>query len=234
MNKGVVAMDGVDVDEDAPLIDTTQFVVDCPICNSNVHLAAYHAHMLDAHPVAYMAMLSAYFPTTSDELLLQAFDNMSEMLGMENYAFTSQSPDTYEDLLELCDSIGYHHVGLDEQEIDQAAPIVDDSSGASADACSFFEHCPICLDDLVACGKLRRMQACKHVFCSPCIEKWLREHKWCPVCKKDVRGDSVDSNKDSNDAQMASISTSLSSSLLPVIDVRPDSSAGSSSSINTT
>ena len=49
--------------------------------------------------------------------------------------------------------------------------------------------CPICQDDLagacVAETKLRKL-FCNHVYCAPCIEKWLKKNKKCPVCMKDV------------------------------------------------
>ena len=39
--------------------------------------------------------------------------------------------------------------------------------------------CPICLDDLVK----PVVSPCGHIFCWPCIYKWLRRSNTCPVCK---------------------------------------------------
>lgn len=41
------------------------------------------------------------------------------------------------------------------------------------------ENCPICLDTISIISKL----PCKHTFCKPCLDQWLKDKNICPVCK---------------------------------------------------
>jgi hypothetical protein len=43
--------------------------------------------------------------------------------------------------------------------------------------------CPVCMEGDIPRG---RRTLCGHVFCAPCIERWLRDHKRCPVCNTDL------------------------------------------------
>ena len=43
------------------------------------------------------------------------------------------------------------------------------------------EQCPICYDATTDVETL-----CGHMYCKPCIVKWLADHKSCPVCKTDL------------------------------------------------
>lgn len=47
------------------------------------------------------------------------------------------------------------------------------------------DSCPICYDAITDVKTL-----CGHMYCRPCISKWLSENKACPVCKKDLAEDS--------------------------------------------
>lgn len=60
----------------------------------------------------------------------------------------------------------------------------DDDEKANADAGSFFD-CNICLD----LAKDPVVTCCGHLFCWPCLYRWLHLHsdaKECPVCKGEV------------------------------------------------
>lgn len=60
----------------------------------------------------------------------------------------------------------------------------DDDEKANADAGSFFD-CNICLD----LSKDPVVTCCGHLFCWPCLYRWLHVHsdaKECPVCKGEV------------------------------------------------
>ena len=45
--------------------------------------------------------------------------------------------------------------------------------------------CVICLSEFQV-GEKESTLPCLHIFHSECIEKWIREKKWCPVCKFDI------------------------------------------------
>lgn len=57
--------------------------------------------------------------------------------------------------------------------------------------------CAICLDALADAGTaakgddaaaapLCEIRRCGHVFCAPCIARWLAENRTCPLCAQDV------------------------------------------------
>ena len=48
-------------------------------------------------------------------------------------------------------------------------------------------NCPICIGPQQ--NKLRI--ACGHVFCSPCIDEWLKKNNTCPVCQALVQLDTA-------------------------------------------
>ncbi|WAR59765.1 hypothetical protein PtB15_11B406 [Puccinia triticina] len=41
--------------------------------------------------------------------------------------------------------------------------------------------CPVC--HAVHTTGLKRLQACKHVFGTKCVDKWFEEHDTCPLCR---------------------------------------------------
>jgi hypothetical protein len=48
------------------------------------------------------------------------------------------------------------------------------------------DPCVICLEVPKSREKVRQMPACKHVFHSNCVERWLENHRDCPCCKTPV------------------------------------------------
>jgi len=48
------------------------------------------------------------------------------------------------------------------------------------------DPCVICLEVPKSREKVRQMPACKHVFHSNCVERWLVNHRDCPCCKTPV------------------------------------------------
>ena len=97
---------------------------------------------------------------------------------------------SYEYLTELCETIGNHYVGI--ENIDQVTEVFINDNIDTID-----NNCPICLDNMREASYCRKINACSHVFCGPCIEQWFEQHKTCPICKKDV-----------TEHQISSISTS--------------------------
>lgn len=47
------------------------------------------------------------------------------------------------------------------------------------------EDCSICLDKFNV-GFYKRILECGHSFHKKCVDKWLKTHTTCPICRKDV------------------------------------------------
>ncbi len=161
----------------------------CPMCMLEIESIEFLNHVMEEHPYFFVVWASMNMPTFHTDALL--YDSQ----GVEDTS--------YEFLSELCDRIGYHRQGV--RNIDEVTEYVFPSEDNMT-------TCPICLDDVIV-G--RKMNVCTHAFCATCIEKWLTEHKTCPVCIRDITD------------QMASISISPSGPNCPEGPTSP-------SSINTT
>lgn len=139
----------------------------CPVCEQDIPTDQFMLHAMYQHPQFFVVWASFAMPTVAPHLpiLFDQIDNEFDALE-------------YEELLQLCDDIGYHKVGV--QNIDEVAP--------KCEACCVDSHwrCAICLDVKEQCSVLRRVKRCGHYFCSSCIETWLSENKSCPICKNDV------------------------------------------------
>lgn len=94
---------------------------------------------------------------------------------------------TYEELLELGETVGTQSRGLS-QELINLLPI-------SKYKCSFFtrkrsrnERCVICQMEYKR-GDRRMTLPCKHVYHAGCGTRWLSINKACPICYTEVFGD---------------------------------------------
>ncbi|CAH8387271.1 unnamed protein product [Eruca vesicaria subsp. sativa] len=47
-------------------------------------------------------------------------------------------------------------------------------------------ECTVCLLVLADGEEIRQLSACKHKFHVSCIERWLKDHPNCPICRADV------------------------------------------------
>lgn len=45
------------------------------------------------------------------------------------------------------------------------------------------EECVVCLDELGVGGRVVKEMPCKHRFHGECVEKWLKIHGSCPICR---------------------------------------------------
>ena len=66
-------------------------------------------------------------------------------------------------------------------DINTHAPLIEVTRSESTDT----DSCPICFEELVG-SNIRKINYCGHLYCAPCIEKWLQFKKMCPVCRADV------------------------------------------------
>ncbi|XP_074580388.1 uncharacterized protein LOC141836762 [Curcuma longa] len=88
---------------------------------------------------------------------------------------------SYEELLELEESIGNVNTGLSEEQILNGlsqCKYISSSSESSEDA----EQCSICREEYVEGEQLSQLD-CGHHFHTVCIKKWLGIKNLCPICK---------------------------------------------------
>lgn len=138
--------------------------VTCPLCGAHVTLDTYFVHLADAHPITYQLWL--YFATPDTD-----FGNSVDIDGM-----------SYDELLELCNQIGYHSVGLTESQKELATEPIAEVT---------VPRCTICLSsyDSNIGAEWVALRRCRHAFCKECIFEWLTERKTCPVCVQEVLPD---------------------------------------------
>lgn len=158
----------------------------CYLCNENILADGYLYHLMQYHPMTMSVMYSLYFPELEAEeilpfLLNTALDSIVDHMD-------------YGSLQELCDTIGYHKVGI--SDIKAVSDIKDKTCLQDEDTC------PICMDFLHEKETVYVMKVCNHSYCKECIETWASENKTCPVCKKEL----------DQAPQMASMSTDPSDS----------------------
>lgn len=151
------------------------FIMECPVCNELVPEEQFLLHAMMQHPQFFAVWASFSLPTLTPHI--DAFLNNQDT--HEHWLMEDEEEAaTYEDLLQLCEQIGYHKVGV--KNIDEVAPIVKEPQPSEW-------VCAICLEHECSCeGYLRRLRVCEHVFCGVCIENWFKENKTCPVCKQYV------------------------------------------------
>ncbi|KAM3193133.1 hypothetical protein ACQJBY_069983 [Aegilops geniculata] len=93
---------------------------------------------------------------------------------------------SYEELLQLEDRIGSESTALSEEQLEKCLsrvvykranpalevnkPVVDDVK------------CSICQEEYVEDEEVGRMK-CEHQYHVCCIQEWLRQKNWCPICK---------------------------------------------------
>ena len=140
----------------------------CPMCGTYLEVDDILEHMLAHHPLTVAMWMTMMYPDADAQFFAPP-----------------EADDTYEYLSELCETMGNVPVGV--SDIDHSAPVVICDPVACGD-------CPICLEKVSEAAQLRRIRDCRHIFCGGCIERWLTEHKTCPVCKNEL-GDEATTSK---------------------------------------
>ncbi|KAL6509101.1 hypothetical protein OROGR_023208 [Orobanche gracilis] len=133
-------------------------------------------------------------PPETQNLALELIGNNTPETGEGSVAF-DERPNEEAKIRENCDD--YAEYGVLGKKKDCGTNSRDDGS--------FFD-CNICLD----LAKDPVVTCCGHLFCWPCLYRWLHHHsdaKECPVCKGEVmmknvtpiygRGNTINSNNDS-------------------------------------
>lgn len=166
----------IEMEEEDDHVLAINILAMCPVCDLQMPLFLMVRHAVIEHPFLAAAWLCVYFPDMSEDEIVQWIQTIQN----------EEEDNEYERLVELCEHVGVHYVGVD--NVNAVAPIVNEE---------VTDACPICIE-LVPDKPWRRIHRCGHMYCASCIETWLEKHKTCPVCKTDVTD------------QIASISTSES------------------------
>jgi hypothetical protein len=136
---------------------------ECPICQLPITSDTYINHLMTYHTDVFMTMFYMHYVPISP---INMYENIiDEHIDDMNY----------EDLLELCEAIGDHKVGI--QDINDIAKKINDLP---------IERCPICLEDFKESNEIYKTNKCSHDFCKECLVKWISEHKSCPMCQQDL------------------------------------------------
>ena len=102
--------------------------------------------------------------------------------------------------------------GMGADEMDEHAPVSNQLPGSASED----DVCPICHETF---GDVRttlqrsyRVTPCGHVFCAPCLERWLSGSRKCPSCMSEV-APRLEQQQQDDDAQSAQIARMLMSLL---------------------
>jgi hypothetical protein len=137
----------------------------CKVCNQEIE-GDYLFHLITSHLDTYISMMSVYFPQLEVDDVLELVNQYVEMYTSDN---------NYENLMELCDNIGYYKKGIN--NIDTVCKKVE--------VVNTEETCPVCLEMLLN-KDTYKIKTCKHIFCKECITKWLSDNISCPICKNEL------------------------------------------------
>lgn len=149
----------------------------CPVCERDVLADEFMLHAMYNHPQFFVVWASFSLPTLAPNFALLA-NTLQEEYDHDEFENME-----YEELLELCNMVGYHKIGV--KNVDEVAPLSDKGLLDSD------WKCTICLDAADSIQDVRKITECGHCFCSQCIEKWFEENRSCPVCKKEVEVENI-------------------------------------------
>ena len=136
-----------------------------------------------------------YFDTVRRELR-SAADGMAslpaaianEFLRFPGRDFTEQ-PLTYEDMLDLIERLGVGgHPGVRPDQMAQMPTRIHrrtPGGGGTGEGEGEPRCCSVCLCDVEDGDEVRTLP-CAHEYHTRCIDRWLSEHRTCPMCKMDV------------------------------------------------
>jgi len=187
------------IEGDLPRATPNTELIKCPVCNAEFQIFEFFTHIYITHEAFLAAWASLAFPIVAETNYDQNIAGITQFfrtLGIRDQSFYGglfedqqniqydQANDpfdelSYEQLMSMCDEIGYHKVGI--KNVDELAPAIV-RMRKTTDT-SINDRCPICLEDMHKALYMREIKACKHTFCGECIEKWFVENKTCPICK---------------------------------------------------
>ncbi|KAM3133812.1 hypothetical protein pb186bvf_014075 [Paramecium bursaria] len=110
---------------------------------------------------------------------LRYFLNQIRQSNEDIPVFVDLDQMTYEQLLQLEDTIGYVNRGMTDEQINEIPKILFKDVSIDEQICS------VCQNEFNEEDKCRVLQ-CNHIYHSKCIKQWLKKEKHCPICKKEL------------------------------------------------
>jgi hypothetical protein len=149
--------------------------IPCEICNAMVPFESYIPHIDECTSRGSSYTVVRINPQNVMSLV-NALNSISSAMGQAG----SGSAGSYEQNLALQELLGGNvRVGIENKE--EVTSIVTEVAEE--------EGCSICLENLLAASKngvVIRSTKCHHMFCQPCIFKWLDENQVCPNCTQSL------------------------------------------------
>jgi len=124
---------------------------------------------------------------------------LSHIVRLQYTVFDDTIFDDYESNMRLAEMLGNVEVGID--DINSVSRVLDNQEYEDDTSC------PICLETIKGIegdGGVCRELICKHKYCHPCIDTWLKKSKSCPVCKLDLE-EKVKTNEEQLNENVQSI-----------------------------
>jgi hypothetical protein len=89
---------------------------------------------------------------------------------------------SYEELLELAERLGPAQPrGLSRDEISRLPSRTHRKKDGDD------KSCVVCMSEFQTREKIRTLRPCHHDFHQKCIDRWLKEHNTCPICRETVQ-----------------------------------------------
>ncbi len=156
-------------------MEESSYHLNCPICQVELPGNSYLFHMMTRHIDTLIAMYTLYMPDGNIQLFLDIIQNYIDQYTENN---------NYDDLLQLCENLGSFKKGI--TDVDKICHSIEVTNPD--------ERCPICLESFIKKENTCRTNLCKHNFCKPCLETWLKENTSCPLCQGNLETDLTSTN----------------------------------------
>ncbi|CAI8011824.1 RING finger protein 44 [Geodia barretti] len=159
---------------------------------SNYRALASHIHHItpsDAHRLLQVASHSGHAPSVGG-----AFSGHTSSVGGARrrplqlrssptviFNAIMGSHTSYEELLELAERLGPAQPrGLSRDEISRLPSRTHRKKDGDD------KSCVVCMSEFQMREKIRTLRPCRHDFHQKCIDRWLKEHNTCPICRETV------------------------------------------------
>jgi hypothetical protein len=160
-------------------------MIPCEVCSDMIPFHMYTQHIDDclrrrqSHQQQQLQSNTSTFIGVINPTTIAIPATQTGIMGL--LSMFVNNIDSYEQNLALQEQLGRVRIGVDNK--DTVTTVVEPSS---IDDC---ELCSICLEslkDAAAKGTVIRSTVCKHMFCQPCLFRWLDENISCPNCTQSV------------------------------------------------
>ena len=160
--------------------------IPCEICQQVVPYSGYINHLeICQNRTSILNILDPIFNT----FIQNQMTPMQIDMGLDSYVYHSDNSRTFhlEDFLDTFEMSNMISNIIDTvnngcNDIHAAITTISPSNLCHSNIC-----CSICLESLDQLQSDINISktSCDHYFCEPCITRWLRDNKTCPLCKND-------------------------------------------------